>query len=211
MTFSNPDVRSLIAAKFLAAFEDTEGSAAAGASFAHAPNDAPASCIRGNGEHNMQMLILTPDGRIVHVVAGFIEGAELVAELRFALASLELLRRSKPEAAAGLLSDRHWQARRQALEAPSTGPFATFIQRRIADDHAFVAEHPLLAVAAFDPERLVGRAKSFFGSSTGKTPERTIGDPRALDAAGRSPVRGATPKDATKPPRPKRPDRRVWI
>ena len=68
---------------------------------------------------------------------------------------------------------------RKSDQASREKPFARFVTDRVRTDHGFVAKHPLLPAAKFRTEDLVGNAKTFFGTSSGKKPEKRIGaDPK---------------------------------
>lgn len=188
MTFSDTKVRKLLRTRFVCGWENTEGDKSAGASFAHAPGTPAGTCIRGNGEHNIQMLLLTPDGRLLGVLAGYIAPEDLVQELEFALsvqASLADEGRMAPE-------DRVVAAHREFLDALAARekggggdrdarPLADWERRRTRADHRFSMKHALMDAADFRPTALVGNATTFFGSSSGGKPEGTIGDADAAE------------------------------
>ena len=162
--------------RFVCARTDTTGDASAGGSFAHAPGDAEPTCIRGNGKQNVQMLFLTPQGEIFHVITGYIGAAELAADLvrvraLFAkiVAETDLARREK------IVADAHRTRRDELSRKEFAGPLAAFVKRRVLQEQTFVAKHPLLRVEEFRPEMLVGNGRSFFGSSRGKKPAGFIG------------------------------------
>ena len=52
-------------------------------SFKHGPKESAGFCMRGNGEHNLQIVILDADGRMVHAMAGFIDPKAFLKELVF--------------------------------------------------------------------------------------------------------------------------------
>jgi hypothetical protein len=85
VSFSSPGVQKILNRDFEAAYLNIEADPNSGVSFAHDPKDPPGQCIRGNGEHNVQMLLLTPAGEIFSTLSGYIEPEGLEDELQFAL------------------------------------------------------------------------------------------------------------------------------
>jgi hypothetical protein len=186
------------------AWENTDGDEAAGASFAHRPRDPAGSCIRGNGEHNIQLLLLTPQGEIFHVLAGYLGPKDLLEELQFALTTFDSLAKTAEEDRDRVVTQAHEKFLDQLEKRSFGGPLGDWEKRRARLDHRFAANHPLLPVESFQPESLVGNGRSFFGSSTNGTPADLLGDPRArellekmkgLDLSGpkkvKEPVKGA--------------------
>lgn len=171
VTLSDSKVARLLSDKFVCAWEDTSGDPNAGGSFAHGPKDPAPQCIRGNGEHNLQTLVLTPQGEIVNVLAGYVPPDEMLEELEFSLRTLASMR-------GGSREDRLVAAQRARIEAmkPHSGPLNDWEDRRAREDHEFVVDHPLLPHERFRSQDLVGNGKSFFGSSNGDVPDGRIGD-----------------------------------
>ena len=181
-TLSNRKVRRLLNDRFVCAWVNTEGDKSAGASFAHEPGEAAPSCIRGNGEHNVQMIFLTPQGEIFHVLAGYITAGDLAEELAFALKTYEkVVSTSNPEEQEATVVSAHKQMAKTLKEKKFDGPLGNWERRRALKDHEFMTKHPLIHVDAFKPEMLVGNASTFFGSYRGKKPAGSIGDSEALD------------------------------
>lgn len=177
MTLSNKAVRSYLSRSFSCTWTNLEGEASAGSSFAHAPKDAPGRCIRGNGEHNVQMLMLTPKGELLNVVAGYVDAEDLLVEAKLATSLWRKVKKAKEEGRAQIVRDAHQTfLKGRTADAGSTDPFARFIESRIRTDHRFVARHPLMDARRFRTEDLVGNAKTFFGSSTGKKPRGRVGE-----------------------------------
>jgi len=207
VSFSDPDVAKLLKKRYVCAWLNTNGETNAGSSFAHTPNSPAGHCIRGNGEHNVQLLVLTPRGRILHALSGYVPPATLIDELRFAadlFASLSQPgRRPDTERVAAALQERIDAAEQRRF----TGPLASWAKRRTLSDYRFVAKRPLLEIEKFRSEDFVGRSKTFFGSSTGTRGGETIGDaPQDLLDKIRTFRGGQKP---TKPaPRGKSPDRK---
>lgn len=195
MSLSNDRVNRLLNDKFVCAYVNTRGDPNAGESFSHRPRDPVGPCLRGNGEHNVQMITMSPQGEILHVLSGYVGPEELLAELEFAettwrkLAALddEAARRklliAEHEKFARDLESRDFDAddsivpnfskgfrNMQKQMAGALGPemrrsAAGFTGERAALDHEFVVSHPLLPYRDYRSEELVGEAQSFFGSA----------------------------------------------
>ncbi len=201
MSFSDPDVARLLKTKFVCAWLNTNGDPDAGSSFAHAPKSAAGTCIRGNGEKNVQLLVLTPRGRIVHALSGYVGPKTLADELRFALGSIQMLEKAATPATAD--TDRlveRMQARiRDAQRREFSGPLSDWAKRRTLADYRFVAKRPLLEIERYDSTDFVGRGRSFFGTRRGPT-EGTIGEapenPEKMLERLRKKHGGLLPKDA---------------
>ncbi|MBL8892018.1 MAG: hypothetical protein JNL67_18730 [Planctomycetaceae bacterium] len=84
VSFSQPQVQAVLSRDFVCFTTSTEGDPSAGESIRHRPSDNAGTCLRGNGQQNVQTLFLTPDGRIFHAVSGYIAPDDLLEELRFA-------------------------------------------------------------------------------------------------------------------------------
>ncbi|MEM8885915.1 MAG: hypothetical protein AAGD14_17760 [Planctomycetota bacterium] len=172
MTLADKKLRTLLRRDFIATYRDTTGEKSAGGSFAHEPKEPAPHCIRGNGESNVQLLVLAPDGRLLSVVTGFIEAKDLVEELTFAR---DLLRAKEP-----LTKERvrnaHEAFDRRLADRTFEGPLSDWSKRRARLDHRFAAKHALMPIARFRPEDLVGQGTNFFGSRKGKVELRkTVG------------------------------------
>ena len=87
MSLSNAKVNRLLNDKFVCAYVNTQGDPNSGESFSHRPRDPVGPCLRGNGEHNVQMITMSPAGEIIHVLSGYVGPEELLAELQFAEAT----------------------------------------------------------------------------------------------------------------------------
>lgn len=97
MSFSSAPIQQLLNDRFVCARVNIQGERTSGASFAHAPEDPPGPCLRGNGKQNIQVLFLTPKGEIFHVLTGYVEPEELQRELSFALDLFESLTNDREE------------------------------------------------------------------------------------------------------------------
>src|SRR4029077_251243 len=69
--------------KFVCAWKNIEGESTCGGSYAHEPTDKPGQCMPGDGEHNTQFCVFTPDGKLLDVLAGYQMPAYLAAELNW--------------------------------------------------------------------------------------------------------------------------------
>jgi hypothetical protein len=129
VSFSSAKVRRLLNDRFVSCRLNTEGEPSAGESFAHAPKDPPGPCLRGNGEHNIQILTLTPDGELLHVLAGFVGPDELAAELEFALATYKAQSEASTDPKQ-TVADRHTERLKDLgfTEAQITGPNDPLLQ-----------------------------------------------------------------------------------
>lgn len=224
MSFSNKDVQEALHKNFACVVENTAGDEVAGSSFAHSPKDPPPSCIRGNGEHNLQMLFLTPKGELLHGVAGFVEPTDLLDEIAFGAEVARLVAKQNTADRADVVRYRHEKALEALAKEPIKGAFARFEIDRRTDDHRFFIAHPLLPIANFRPEMMVGNAKTFFGSSQGTPPKKKIGATDGRDdtkkAGVTDPAKSGSSggRDATKPVPPGRttpsktsPKKREWV
>lgn len=86
VSFSDGGVRKLLNQEFICFRLNTRGDPTAGESFSHAPSDPAGPCLRGNGRQNVQILFMTPEAEIFHVLTGFVGPEDLKAELDWALA-----------------------------------------------------------------------------------------------------------------------------
>jgi hypothetical protein len=167
VTLSNPDVKKALAPRFVLATLDSTGDPESGESIRHAP-DAPGSdLLRGNGEHNLQLLFLTPQGEILHALAGYVSAQELLVEIELALKLHEALRSPSIDRTLLVRTVHATAGRADARAAVSPGPFSDWERRRRVADHRFVERHPLLSAAAFRPSLMVGAGASFFADTQG--------------------------------------------
>jgi hypothetical protein len=196
VTFSTPEIQSVLKQHFVPLYTNTSGDATAGESFKHAPGDPAGSCIRGNGEQNVQVIVLTPDLKIIHALCGYIDADDLYAELEFASKLFEELKK-EPGSAEETVCNAHRQRLRnagfddshidasndfelmQAMfsgQTPTTtgsggGVFDGFVRQRVLKDGRFCIHHPLMDSSQLesDPGELVGRGQTFFGTSSSGT------------------------------------------
>ncbi len=180
MSLSHDSVKSLLNDRFISAWVNIEDDPAAGTSVRHPAEDQARHMARGLGEHNVQVLVLTPEGKIVNALAGYVGPADLLEELKFSLALLEALQKASRENHPRVLARAHREfADEVAKRTPTAeerffGTVKAVGPLRAAADHRFMAEHPLLPVGSFTTALMVGNARSAFVS-------QVSGDPAALD------------------------------
>lgn len=193
MSLSNANIKETLAKSFVCVWRNTEGNKSAGGSFAHKPSDPAPSCIRGNGEHNIQMLFLTPNGELFHVLAGYLSPQDLRAELDFAVKAYGELAKANEGDRKQLITKAHERFLTASNQKQRTGFFAEAERFRAQQDHGFAAKHPLLAYEKFQPEMLVGSGTSFFGSTSNSMPSGFIGDQKGREMLQKA--LGGGPKD----------------
>jgi hypothetical protein len=177
VSLSDAQVRELLGEKFVCAWVNIAGDPAAGSSHAHPCTDQARDMARGLGEHNTQTLILTPDGRLLSALAGYVGPLDLAEELRFGLALWEAVRQAPADAQAGLLQRAHLGRANDFAERDGRtgsigaeeqffGKMWTVGNKRGVADHQFSAAHPLLPADRFTTGLMVGNAQSWFVSET---------------------------------------------
>ena len=85
VTFASRSVRQHLGADFVCAWQNIEGEAVCGGSNAHVMADRVPVCPRGGGEHNTQLVCLSADARVMHVMAGFKDAESMCYALDFVL------------------------------------------------------------------------------------------------------------------------------
>ena len=181
VSLSDAHVRELLSEKFVCVWANIAGDPAAGSSHAHPCTDQARDMARGLGEHNTQTLILTPDGRLLSALAGYIGPPDLAEELSFGLALWEAVRHAPADAQAELLARAHMDRAKDfagrnertgsvGAEEQFFGTMWTVGNRRGVADHQFSAAHPLLPADRFTTGLMVGNAQSWFVSETNVWP-----------------------------------------
>ena len=198
MSFSNKKIQSLLRGKFVCARLNTEGHKCSGGSFAHEPKSPAGFVGRGLGEKNVQLLMLTPKGELLHVVSGYIDTDGLERELKRGLAIWKQVQGKKTAKAKKAVIRAAHEAALKELEKRPPGRLERLLQQHRGDekeetrripkltigagrdavDHRFARDNALLPAAKFRPEKLVGTGGSFFGSSSGGRPKEEIGSAR---------------------------------
>ena len=158
---NNKKVRKLLEKEFHLAWVNLEGDPDAGKSNRHATKDKAIPLMRGTGRSNVQMLVLTPDGRILHAMSGYIPPKDLEWELEQALKTWASVRDAEEQAVNVV------KARQKKIQAASRArtkqPKGSWIDRITATDRAFVVDHPLLPLGAFQTRMLTGGPGAHFG------------------------------------------------
>lgn len=180
-SLSETAVKRRLKKSYVCAWHNTEGDPCAGGSIGHPPSDPAPTCIRGNGEHNVQALILTPAGKILHVAGGYLSGPDLIAALDFAEKLWEKVQPlEEVSARENVVRETHKRAGEAAARKTFTGPLADFTKRQVLQDHRYMERHPLIPATAYRIPDHVGNAKTFFSSQRGPATTRPgIGAPRS--------------------------------
>ncbi len=182
---------------FRLAWIDLSGEESAGSSFAHSPKDAPVMCLRGNGEHNVQMLMTTPDGKLLNAVAGYasarvlLEELKLVRELDQSIDGKKLFEQRK------VIATKHQKRLDDVENMEFDGVLGQITRTRLTADRKYARDHALIDARSFNTVDMVGHAKTFFGSSTGGVPKGRIGESKNDLSKKKSKKK----KDAQKPKR----------
>jgi len=177
VSLSNVDVRTLLADQFVCTWTNIAADPAAGTSHPHACSDPARDMARGLGEHNTQTLILTPDGRLLSALAGYVGPADLLEELKFARSLAEKVKKEPSDRARSVVEKAHSTFTRDlAGRSPRGGEVGReeefFGQlkdvglKRAVADHQFSAKSAFLPVEKFSTERMVGNARSSFVAQT---------------------------------------------
>jgi hypothetical protein len=175
VSLSHPDVRKLLSEEFVCTWSNIAADPAAGASHPHACADQARDMARGLGEHNTQTLILTPDGRLLTALAGYIGPADLLEELKMATSLWKKIANAPEASARRSLEQAHSAFAGEVLrrkgrdglvgqEEQFFGQLKEVGNKRVAADHRFSAAHPLMPAENFTTALLVGNAKSAFVS-----------------------------------------------
>lgn len=116
VSFSNQRVRNAMNNQFTCCYTNTAGDPTAGASFSHAPADAPGPCGRGAGRQNVQTIFMTPRGEIFHVSTGYLDAGDLLEEADFARTLYAELRRTKADEGRLVESAHHRRLRQLGFQ-----------------------------------------------------------------------------------------------
>jgi hypothetical protein len=184
VSLSDAHVNELLTDQFVCAWVNIADDPAAGSSHPHSCTDQARELARGLGEHNTQTLILTPDGRLLSALAGYIGPSDLAEELHFGLALWEVVRQAPPDEQAQAVKQAHTdRAKVFAQRKEGSGPVGaeeqffggmwTVGNKRGVADHQFSAAHPLLAADRFSTGLMVGNAQSWFVATNSDTTSPT--------------------------------------
>ncbi len=178
VSFSPAKIRKALNKDFVCHAINTEGEPSAGGSHAHSPSDPAGRCSDGVANQNVQVLFLTPAGKIFHTVSGFRSPELLEKELTFARTLFRDIR-DKPDSAADIVKAEHRKRGIRPLITQSSrrvprrggGGGGGSIQRSLQFDYTFSQRYPMLAMTELEknPRLLVGNGSSVFmsGSATG--------------------------------------------
>lgn len=90
MSLSHDPARSLLRDHFVAGFQDITHEPWAGTSGHHELDGNAIRTTNGAGPRNMQLMMLTPDGTVVHALPGYWSSEDLAHEMEFAYDMAEL-------------------------------------------------------------------------------------------------------------------------
>lgn len=117
MTFSDPQVRSLLDAFFVCRWMNLDGDRSAGGSPRVVRWGTGSGSLRGTGYSNVQLCVYTPEGRLFHVLTGYISAGDLVWELCHALVTYDALRARAASRSARSVIHRRADAIQRAYES----------------------------------------------------------------------------------------------
>ncbi len=84
MSLPNEEVLQILASDFVVGWSNIEKAEHVGLSHGYAPAQTAVGTTNGAGGRNVQILILSPDGVVLHALPGFWHPEDLAHELRFA-------------------------------------------------------------------------------------------------------------------------------
>ena len=143
--------------KYICAWKNIEGETTCGGSFAHEATDKAGFCSTGDGEHNTQICIFTPDGKLLDVMAGYQTPADLAAELNWVWKELA------PIAGNEKIKD---DVKKGMLQRTIDSRLTKTTNHTTMMDQKYVREHILDSWTQFSVEELVkgrGFGDHFFG------------------------------------------------
>jgi hypothetical protein len=174
VTLANADVQKALDKDFVCSWSDATGDPEIGVSFAHSPKEKARPLDRGNGEHNVQILFLTPTREVFHAVVGYVEPKAFVQELALA----------RKVYAATLAAGIHRGAVVARMQRIAAADARRRPDARTWNAHGdvvvlareFVAKHPLLPASEYRPSLIFGPGGGqFFG--VGKSRHGLLGTP----------------------------------
>ncbi len=188
----DPKVRDYLKVNFRLAWVNLEGDPDAGESNRHGCGESAMKLSRGIGKSNVQMLVLTPEGRVLHAVSGYIGIKDLRWELEQALLTNKLA--SKARAGGKTVVASRQNAIQRAMQRRPAKERSTFLgashkraskllqpftNRAVQGDRSFVREHPLMPIGLFQTRMLTGGGTNFFGYETGTGNDKRRLSPQA--------------------------------
>ncbi len=184
MSLKNLEVHNLVAKNFVCAWRNTEGDPDAGQSNRHPCGSAAMELSRGIGKANVQTMVLTPDGKIISAMSGFVDARDLLWELEQALHTWHKLRRVESvEARKGLVRARiremnEAEAKEMEIvngvqrDPYAQAAFAAWTRQIVLKDRAFVSDNALMDVEDFRTRMLTGGHAGRFGYTVSKSHDR---------------------------------------
>ena len=157
---------------FVAAWVDLTNDPDAGKSNKHKPVDQAIPLTRGIGKSNVQTLILTPDGRVLHAMSGYVAPKDFRWELEEALKSWNAVKKTEALSENEALPKKILVGRQHKIQTIWDKEHTKKGQRSwsrhtVAGDRAFVIENPLLPVGAFRTRMLTKGPGGHFGYTSG--------------------------------------------
>lgn len=168
MTFADRNVRNALAS-FALTWKNIQDDPSCGASYRHSPGEPATALLRGIGNHNVQILFLTPDAKLLHILAGYWPAKDLLREIDFVRTLLANLKKGKEKLAA--LHHAH-SAEDEKMTDAADGALTTVDLEESGcvtgwkTSHAYMADHVLIPLEEFRASDLVGEGTSFFGAVT---------------------------------------------
>lgn len=90
MSLPDPRVFDLLQDHFVVGWKNIQREEYVGYSRGYKPNQSCVGTTNGAGAHNVQLMVLSPDGTVLHALPGFWHPEDLARELRFGLAMHQL-------------------------------------------------------------------------------------------------------------------------
>jgi hypothetical protein len=174
VTLANVEVRRALKERFVCAWSDATGDPELGQSFAHDPKETARKLERGNGEHNVQVLFLTPSREVFHAIAGYAAPKDFLDELEHAgrvWGALRVAEGADRKAVVSRMQKIAAADARRRREGHWPGHLDTPTLAR-----EFVAKHPLIPADEYKPSLIFGPGGGvFFG--VGKSRHGLLGKP----------------------------------
>ncbi len=190
VSFSDARVRKELSENFICAHTNIHGSEFCGSSHEHALDSTPGECGRGAGRQNVQLVFLSPAGKLIHVSTGFLSPVDLMGEIVFAKKVHKATHQQTKRIQCARTREMHiarmmklgfsefeiQNTSRQNEELLSRTGFSSsdnsgesdirVSQARMLRDAKFVISNPMIDIFAFQSRisPLVGRHRAFFGS-----------------------------------------------
>jgi hypothetical protein len=170
VTLADSGVRKALKKDFVCSWFDATGDPEMGRSFAHDPKEKGRKLERGSGEHNLQVLFLTPKGEIFHAVAGYSTPKDFLAEIALARKIYAAITAGgDPAATLTSLQEIAAADARREVHGWNAAHHPAVLARE------FVASHPLFPASQYRPSLIFGPGGGvFFG--VGRPKHGFLGD-----------------------------------